>query len=134
VPGCWDRTRLEQLVTNLVGNAVKHGGRGSVTVSAAREGQAAVLTVADTGPGIASEEQGRIFDAFAQGSRAGGGGLGLGLYIARSIASAHGGEIKVESAEGRGTTFRVELPDSAAAAPSDRVSGLSADPGATAAP
>ncbi len=133
VQGCWDRTRLEQLVTNLVANAVKHGGRGSVTVSAAREGDTAVLTVADTGPGIPSEEQGRIFDAFAQGSRAGGGGLGLGLYIARSIASAHGGEIKVESAEGRGTTFRVELPDSAAAAPSDGVSGLSADAGATAA-
>ena len=76
--------------SNLVANAVKHGGRGSVTVSAAREGDAAVLTVADTGPGIPSEEQGRMFDAFAQGSRAAGGGLGLGLYIARSIASAHG--------------------------------------------
>ena len=108
--GRWDRTRLEQLLSNLVGNAVKHAGRGAITVSAVRKDAAAVITVADTGPGIREEEQARIFDAFAQGTRATSGGLGLGLFIARSIAAAHGGRIDLESAPGRGTIFRIELP------------------------
>jgi signal transduction histidine kinase len=108
--GRWDRTRLEQLVSNLVANAVKHGGKGAVTVSAAHEDGMAIVCVADSGPGIPEAEHARIFDAFAQGRRAAAGGLGLGLYIARSIAHAHGGRISVESGEGRGATFRVELP------------------------
>jgi signal transduction histidine kinase len=110
LPGRWDRTRLEQLVSNLVANAVKHGGKGSVTVAVTREDDAAIVRVSDTGPGIPTAEQARIFDAFAQGRRAAAGGLGLGLYIARSIAHAHGGEISLESAEGRGAAFCVELP------------------------
>jgi signal transduction histidine kinase/DNA-binding response OmpR family regulator len=112
--GRWDRTRLEQLVTNLVANAVRHGGRGGVTVSAGCERGSAVVTVSDSGPGIPPSEHARIFDAFAQGRRASAGGLGLGLYIARSIAEAHGGRISVESAEGSGASFRVELPMQAA--------------------
>jgi signal transduction histidine kinase len=108
--GRWDRTRLEQLLTNLIGNAVKHGGRGAITVQATRSEASAVLTVVDTGPGIPEAEQARIFEPFAQGRDAGRGGLGLGLYIARSIAEAHGGSISLHSAAGRGTTFHVELP------------------------
>jgi signal transduction histidine kinase len=110
LPGRWDRTRLEQLLSNLVGNAVKHGGRGDITVTAEARGATAVVTVADTGPGIPEPEQARVFDAFAQGSRAASGGLGLGLYIARSIAGAHGGRISLASTPGRGTSFRIELP------------------------
>jgi signal transduction histidine kinase len=108
--GRWDRTRLEQLVTNLVANAVKHGGRGDITVSAELVGELAIVTVSDTGPGIPEAEQAKVFDAFAQGSRSASGGLGLGLYIARSIAGAHGGRISLASAPGRGTSFRIELP------------------------
>jgi signal transduction histidine kinase/DNA-binding response OmpR family regulator len=110
LPGRWDATRLEQLVSNLVANAVRHAGRGAVTITASAEGGAAAVTVADSGPGIPASEHARIFDAFAQGRRAGAGGLGLGLYIARSIALAHRGRISLSSAEGRGTSFRVELP------------------------
>ncbi|HEX8909383.1 MAG TPA: ATP-binding protein [Anaeromyxobacteraceae bacterium] len=108
--GRWDRTRLEQLLTNLIGNAVKHGGRGAVTVQVRRAEASAVLRVADAGPGIPESEQARIFEPFAQGRDAGRGGLGLGLYIARSIAEAHGGRISLESAAGHGTTFHVQLP------------------------
>jgi signal transduction histidine kinase len=108
--GRWDRTRVEQLVSNLVGNAVKHGGRGDITVTAEAGDGTAVVTISDTGPGIPQAEQARVFDAFAQGTGAASGGLGLGLYIARSIAAAHGGRISLASAPGCGTSFRIELP------------------------
>ena len=71
----------------------------------------AVLTVTDTGPGIAPEEQERIFDRFFRGDRARSrGGTGLGLALARSIVLVHNGHITVESAPGEGSTFRVLLP------------------------
>jgi signal transduction histidine kinase/DNA-binding response OmpR family regulator len=128
--GRWDRTRVEQLLSNLVGNAVKHGGRGAITVSAEPAGDAAVLTVSDTGPGIPESEQERVFDAFSQGTRAAEGGLGLGLYIARWIALAHGGRLDLASAPSLGTTFRVELPLDPGAA---FASGFSEPPEASAA-
>jgi signal transduction histidine kinase/DNA-binding response OmpR family regulator len=108
--GRWDRTRVDQLVTNLVANAVKHGGKGAITIGAAIRDGSAVLTVSDTGPGIPVADQARIFEAFAQGREAANGGLGLGLYITRSIVEAHGGALALESSPGRGATFRVELP------------------------
>lgn len=108
--GRWDRTRIDQLVTNLVANAVKHGGNGAITIGAAIRDGSAVLTVSDTGPGIPVADQARIFEAFAQGREAATGGLGLGLYITRSIVEAHGGAIALESSPGHGATFRVELP------------------------
>jgi signal transduction histidine kinase len=110
VAGRWDRTRLEQLLTNLVGNAVRHGGDGDVALEVSVVGDRAVITVADAGPGIAPEDQARVFDPFAQGRQGAGGGLGLGLYIARAIAEAHGGALTLESAPGHGATFRLQLP------------------------
>lgn len=109
-----DQTRLTQLLINLVDNALKYtpaGGR--VTVGLAREGDAATLTVADTGIGIAPEHLPHLFERFyrvdAARSRA-EGGSGLGLAIADWIARAHGGRIAVTSRVGVGTTFSVSLP------------------------
>lgn len=109
-----DRGRLTQLVTNLVGNAIKFTPEGgSVDVRAYAAGGRIVLEVADTGIGVPEAEQDRLFERFFRASSATGAeipGTGLGLAISRGIAEAHGGRIGVESAEGNGTTFRVELP------------------------
>lgn len=107
-----DRTRLIQLATNLIANAVKFtpaGGRVDVDVS--QVDGSAVLTVADTGIGIPADEQEQLFERFFRASTAAHvPGSGLGLAISREIVRAHGGTIKVESSKGKGTTFRVELP------------------------
>lgn len=110
--GRWDRSRLDQVVTNLVSNALKYGKGRPVEVTVGGNGAGAVrLTVRDEGIGIAPADQGRIFDRF---ERAAVGyeyaGLGLGLYIARQIAEALGGTIGVTSEPGRGAVFAVELP------------------------
>ena len=112
VPG--DPARLAQVVDNLVSNALKFtpaGGR--VTVRLAREGTAAVIEVEDTGMGIPAAEQEHLFDRFFRTRSAGEQaipGTGLGLSIAQAIVQAHAGSISVESTEGTGTTFRIELP------------------------
>jgi signal transduction histidine kinase len=109
--GRWDRLRLEQVVTNLVSNALKYGEAKPVSVRVERGDGTAELVVADQGIGISSEEQRRIFERFERGQSARGyGGFGLGLWITREIVTALGGTIGVESAEGSGATFRVKLP------------------------
>jgi signal transduction histidine kinase len=111
VEGQWDRLRVEQIVTNLISNAVKYGARNPVSVRVSGEGAWARLVVADRGIGIAPEEQQRIFERFERGGASHGyGGLGLGLWIARELARAHGGRISVESTSGEGAAFTVELP------------------------
>ncbi|HET9014432.1 MAG TPA: ATP-binding protein [Thermomicrobiaceae bacterium] len=110
--GCWDRARLDQVVTNLLTNALKYSdATQSVHVSVAAETEAAVLTVRDRGIGIAADDRERIFQPFA---RAAAGshlpGTGLGLYISRRIVERHGGVIGVESEPGKGSTFAVRLP------------------------
>jgi PAS domain S-box-containing protein len=110
--GCWDGARLEQVVTNLLTNALKFGAQQPVEIKVRPgEGQA-TLTVIDHGVGVAPEEQTRIFDRFERGgvSAKHYGGLGLGLYIARQIVEAHGGKISVSSRPGEGACFTVELP------------------------
>ena len=115
VPG--DRTQIERALANLVANAVKFappGGR--VTVRSDCGPDAVVLTVHDTGPGIAPGEQEQIFVKYrsrAPGRR--GEGIGLGLAVARGVARAHGGELTVDSAPGGGTTATLRLPLAAAA-------------------
>jgi signal transduction histidine kinase len=108
-----DRERLRQLVMNLLTNAVKYTVTGDeVEVRAAASDGIVEVSVVDNGPGITSEEQRVIFEKFGRGSRVGGSipGAGLGLFIARSIAEAHGGSLRVESRPGEGATFIARLP------------------------
>jgi signal transduction histidine kinase len=108
-----DQRRLTQVVMNLVGNAIKFTDRGRVAVRAVTEGDAFHVAVADTGPGIAPEDQERIFHEFEQAettvTRA-KGGTGLGLAIARRIVELHGGRLWVESVFGEGSTFHFTVP------------------------
>ena len=109
-----DPELLRRLLLNLGDNAIKYTHpKGSVTFSLQHEGKWASILVSDTGIGIPGEEQERIFQPFYRTAEArllAGGGTGLGLSLARSIAMAHGGTIQVQSAPGRGSTFRVLIP------------------------
>jgi PAS domain S-box-containing protein len=110
-PGYWDRHRLEQVLSNLVSNAVKYAPGQPVDVTLERVGDRARVVVRDNGTGIDPADQARIFDRF---ERAGGNhtyaGFGLGLWIARQLVEAHGGTIGVESRLGEGAAFIVEVP------------------------
>lgn len=115
--GYWDGFRIEQVLINLLTNALRYGKQAPIDIGIETVGDRARLTVRDRGPGIGAEDQRRIFDQFerAGGDRKRGGGLGLGLYISEQIVRAHGGEIGVVSELGAGTTFVVELPLGSAA-------------------
>ena len=111
VIGNWDRLRVEQIVTNLVSNAVKYGRGRPVEITVSRAGERARLTVRDHGIGIAPEHQARIFGRFERAvSERHYGGLGLGLWLVRRIVDALGGTIALESELDAGSTFTVELP------------------------
>lgn len=109
--GNWDPLRLEQVVTNLLTNAIRYGGHLPIIVRVTRDRERIRLEVADRGIGIAPEFHQSIFDQFKRVSLQGAeGGLGLGLFLTRQIVSAHGGRIWVESIPGEGSTFIVDLP------------------------
>ncbi len=108
-----DGTRIEQVLNNLVSNALKYSPPGKrVDVTVHLEGEEALLCVADEGIGISAEEQRQLFAPFkrARGAREHAPGAGLGLSVARRIVEAHGGAIEVESHPGQGSVFRVRLP------------------------
>jgi signal transduction histidine kinase len=107
-----DRERLRQIVQNLVDNAVKYSPAGAeVRVTAMTEDGHVVVSVEDAGPGIPLDDQQLIFEKFGRAAVEGGKpGTGLGLFIARSIAEAHGGSLEVDSAPARGSVFTLELP------------------------
>lgn len=110
IRGDWDRLRLEQVLTNLLVNALKYGAGKPIDVSGREEDSHALVEIRDHGIGIAPCDSERIFEKFARAVPRAYGGLGLGLYITRRLVEAHGGTISVESAVGEGSTFRVRLP------------------------
>ena len=110
--GNWDPMALEQIVANLMSNAVKYGAGSPVDVTLAHEAPAtARLTVQDRGIGISEDDQARVFGRFEQvvtgSSRS---GFGLGLWLVRSLVEAHGGSIGIKSALNEGSVFTVRLP------------------------
>jgi PAS domain S-box-containing protein len=112
--GDWDAVRIGEVLANLLSNAVKYGPEdGEIAVTVERLGPDAQVSVQDQGPGIAPEEQQRVFERFyrADRARAAAQSLGLGLYISKGIVEAHGGRIWVDSeGEGKGSTFSFRLP------------------------
>jgi PAS domain S-box-containing protein len=111
VNGCWDRLRIDQVLTNLLSNALKYGEGKPVEISFARDEANAVVRVIDHGIGIEEEHQKRIFSRFERAvSPRVYGGFGLGLWIARRIIEASGGTIDVVSELGHGSAFVFRLP------------------------
>jgi len=110
-PGRWDRLRIEQVLANLISNAIKYGDNNPITIRESVVDERVLVDVQDHGIGIAREDIKRIFDRFERAtSMRHFGGLGLGLYIARQIVEAHSGTIDVQSTLGQGSTFTVTLP------------------------
>ena len=105
-----DRDRLLQAVSNLVGNAIKFTPPGgTISLAAQQDEMRVTVSVIDTGPGIAEQDRVKLFRKFTQLDKS-HGGLGLGLYIAKSIVEAHGGAIGLDSTVGQGSSFRFTLP------------------------
>lgn len=107
-----DRQRILQILLNILSNACKFTEEGDIRIKASQKDGEVLISIADTGPGIAPEDQAMVFEAFKQtttGLRQ-GGGTGLGMPIAKSLAEAHGGRMWLESEFGKGATFYVALP------------------------
>lgn len=105
-----DPDKIEQILTNLVDNALTHAPGSPIRVTARQVGERAQISVTDQGPGIPPEQQRRIFDKFGRGRAQRRSGTGLGLYITRGLARAHGGDVWLEPTDGGGATFHVRLP------------------------
>jgi len=107
VKGRWDAGVIEQITRNLVANAIKFGRGKPIEVEVGVARQAAWIAVQDHGSGISARELRGIFERHACAPRAEGGGLGLGLWLVRELARAHGGKVTVRSRPGAGATFQV---------------------------
>jgi signal transduction histidine kinase len=106
-----DADRVQQIFSNLIGNALKFTPTGgTITVGAAPFDDGVEFYVQDTGPGLSPEEIEHVFDRFWQARQLGSPGIGLGLSIARGMTEAHGGRIRVESEDGRGSRFLFRIP------------------------
>ncbi len=127
-PAFADEDRLQQILHNLIGNAIKFTQSGTVRVRAIEEGEQIRIQVIDTGPGIAVEDQERIFESFEQVEESATrvhGGTGLGLAVTRKLVELHGGRVEVVSTLGEGATFTFTLPrateEPSADVPAERV-------------
>ncbi|HEY6475235.1 MAG TPA: PAS domain-containing sensor histidine kinase [Polyangia bacterium] len=117
IPGTWDRLRVEQVVMNVLANAFRYGAGAPVMLSASVENGEAIVQIRDHGPGVPPDDFGRIFERFERGSpKQDRGGLGLGLYLSREIAQAHGGSIAGRNLPDGGAVFTLRLPLGKAAA------------------
>ena len=115
-----DKLRIRLLLTNLLNNAVRHGGNNPITVAVSFPGEEALIEVIDRGEGIAKPHLSKVAEPFYRADRSrrrDTGGTGLGLYLCHLIAEAHGGKLEIDSEPGRGTRVSVTLPRRAAAAP-----------------
>jgi signal transduction histidine kinase len=111
VRGQWDAYRLDQVITNLITNAVKYAPGKPIEVKVARRDDLATLTVRDHGRGIGGSDRERVFRRFERATSSRNvSGLGLGLFISRQIVEAHGGRIALDDVDGGGAAFVVELP------------------------
>lgn len=109
IRGIWDSYKIEQVINNLFSNAIRYSPKKPIEVSLKGTQGMAMISVKDNGPGIAPENLDRIFERFERANDT-TGGLGLGLYITKQIVNLHKGQIRVESALGKGSNFIVELP------------------------
>jgi signal transduction histidine kinase len=111
VVGMWDRLALEQVVENLLSNALKFGAGKPVTLTLRSDGEAAQLAVRDRGIGISEADRARIFQRFERAvTQREHGGFGVGLWLANQLVVGMGGTIDIESTPGEGATFLVRLP------------------------
>lgn len=111
VVGSWDRSRVEQIVINILSNAIKYAPGAPIVIEVNKVDAGARLQIQDQGPGIAREQQARIFERFERAiSSRNITGLGLGLFIVKQIVEAHQGTIRIDSQVGKGSRFTVELP------------------------
>jgi signal transduction histidine kinase len=115
LPQIWgDPSRLQQVIDNIVSNAIKYTEKGGeIDILSEEKGDFLQVSVRDTGPGLTAQEQAKVFDMFYQAdasTRRSAGGAGLGLAIARGIINMHGGQIMVQSEKGKGATFSFVIP------------------------
>jgi signal transduction histidine kinase len=111
VMSAWDRTRLEEVLDNLLGNAIKYSPQGGViVVRVAATDRESQLSVTDQGEGIPAETLPQLFERFQRGASSETAGIGLGLYIIRLLVEAHGGRVEAQSVPGEGSVFTIRLP------------------------
>jgi PAS domain S-box-containing protein len=109
--GAWDRSRIDQMVTNLVSNSIRYAAGSPIAITVERQADDAVIEVRDQGPGLPDGQIARMFERFERGtSMRHYAGLGLGLYVVRQITEAHGGQVTAENAAAGGACFTVRLP------------------------
>jgi PAS domain S-box-containing protein len=111
VVGRWDKSRIEQVIINLLTNSLKYGAKNPIEVAVCQADHKAIFQITDHGVGIPPADQKRLFQRFERGtSMKHYGGFGLGLFISKEIVLAHDGTIRLDSTAGKGSTFTVELP------------------------
>lgn len=109
--GVWDKVRIEQVVSNLISNAIKYGEGKPILLKVEKENKSVIISVADKGIGIKDEDKKHIFEIFNRSSDVRSyKGIGVGLFISKKIIEAHGGELDVKSKIGKGSIFIIKLP------------------------